>query len=156
MTNNQRSNAIPVDEEGYLLDPSDWTEGFASVAASHDGLTPDRDPLGADPLFRDVSRSTSSIRTCTPWCRPWAPIRASTLSDQKSYRDFLYGLFPERPGPVVELCKLAGLPKPLEDVVLTRPEGRSHRPGVKGLRPALSLTGPGRQGDAGTIERTDH
>lgn len=36
--------------------------------------------------------------------------------DQKAYRDFLYALFPVRPGPIVELCKLAGLPKPVEDV----------------------------------------
>ncbi|HBE93762.1 MAG TPA: hypothetical protein DDW55_15085 [Gammaproteobacteria bacterium] len=33
--------------------------------------------------------------------------------DHESYKTFLYELFPR--GPVPELCKLAGLPKPMEE-----------------------------------------
>jgi dissimilatory sulfite reductase related protein len=34
------------------------------------------------------------------------------FSERKEYEGFLYRLFPK--GPVLELCKLAGLPKPTE------------------------------------------
>ena len=34
--------------------------------------------------------------------------------ERKNYERFLYELFPK--GPVAELCKLAGLPKPTEDL----------------------------------------
>jgi tRNA 2-thiouridine synthesizing protein E len=116
MTNNQRSNAIPVDEEGYLLDPSDWTEGFASVAASHDGLTLTETHWGLIHYFREYFQEHEQHPDMHTLVQTLGAHQGEHFSDQKSYRDFLYGLFPERPGPVVELCKLAGLPKPLEDV----------------------------------------
>ena len=34
--------------------------------------------------------------------------------DHEDYEEFLYGLFPK--GPVPELCELAGLPKPAEEL----------------------------------------
>ena len=46
--------------------------------------------------------------------RERAKIEGKHVEDEKTYRDYLYELFPE--GPVYTLCKLAGLPNPKDEV----------------------------------------
>jgi tRNA 2-thiouridine synthesizing protein E len=116
VTSNQHRKTVPVDEEGFLADPRDWTEGFATAAASHDGLTLTETHWGLISYFREYFEENEQHPDMRTLVQTLGAHHGEHFSDHKEYRDFLYGLFPERPGPIVELCKLAGLPKPREDV----------------------------------------
>jgi sulfur relay (sulfurtransferase) DsrC/TusE family protein len=48
------------------------------------------------------------------WVKTLGRFHGKPYKDAKSYRDFLYKMFPK--GPVQTLCKLAGLPKPVGEV----------------------------------------
>lgn len=116
MTTNQRRKAIAVDEEGFLVDPSDWSEGFATLAASQDGLTLTAPHWGLIRYFRAYFDEHEQHPNMHTLLQTLGEQHGERFRDQKAYREFLYGLFPERSGPIVELCKLAGLPKPRKDV----------------------------------------
>ena len=116
MTSNQQHNAIPVDEEGFLLDPRDWSEGFATRAASQDDLTLTETHWGLIRYFRSYFGEHEQHPDMHTLVQTLGAQHGDRFRDQMVYRDFLYEIFPDRTGPIVELCKLAGLPKPLEDV----------------------------------------
>jgi tRNA 2-thiouridine synthesizing protein E len=116
VTSNQQRKTIPVDEEGFLVHPRDWTEGFATAAASRDGLTLTETHWGLIRYFREHFAEHKEHPAMHTPVQTLGAHHGKRFSDQKKYGKFLYGLFPERPGPIVELCKLAGLPKPREDV----------------------------------------
>jgi tRNA 2-thiouridine synthesizing protein E len=113
---NQQSNAVPIDEEGFLLDPRDWSEGFATLAASQDDLTLTETHWGLIRYFRSYFQQHEQHPDMSTLVKTLGAQHGEHFRDQMVYRDFLYETFPERPGPIVELCKLAGLPKPLEGV----------------------------------------
>lgn len=111
-----RRQQIRVDREGFLLDPQDWTEGFATTAASQDGLNLTETHWALIRYFRDYYRTHEEHPDMNTLVQTLGSAHRERFQDQKEYREYLYSLFPVRPGPIVELCKLAGLPKPLEDV----------------------------------------
>jgi tRNA 2-thiouridine synthesizing protein E len=116
VTSNQQRKTIPVDEEGFLVEPRDWTEGFATAAASRDGLNLTETHWGLIRYFREHFEEQKEHPDMRILVQTLGAHHGERFSDQKKYREFVYGLFPERPGPIVELCKLAGLPKLREDV----------------------------------------
>lgn len=116
MNPSEKREKIPVDEEGFLVDPGDWSEGFATTAASQDGLNLTETHWGLIYYFREHFRENERHPDMNTLVQTLGKHHGASFHDQKEYREYLYSIFPERPGPIVELCKLAGLPKPREDV----------------------------------------
>lgn len=93
---------VPTGDEGYLLDPADWTEDLAEHMAREEGLelSPEHwtiirfvrdwyDAHGVAPSVRDVHQF---------------------LKDRGLSRGTLFRLFPY--GYVQQTCKIAGMIKP--------------------------------------------
>ncbi len=114
MSLNVGTREIEVDEEGYLRNPADWDEAVALAIAAEEGieLTPVHWMLIS--WFRTFYEKNERHPTMHEWVETLGGFHGRPYRDAKKYRDFLYALFPK--GPVQTLAKLAGLPKPVEDV----------------------------------------
>jgi len=97
---------VSVDEEGYLLDLSDWSEGLADVFAKKEGieLTP------AHWEVINFLRQYYDEYQIAPMVRVLTKAIGKKLGPDKGNNKYLYQLFPE--GPAKQACKFAGLPKP--------------------------------------------
>jgi tRNA 2-thiouridine synthesizing protein E len=96
-------DAVAIDAEGYLVDPSEWSETFAEAVAQSEGivLTPEHWRV---------------IRFMRGWFEEYgiAPdarhAMKSLAGDRQSGRERLFQLFPY--GYVKQACKIAGMKKP--------------------------------------------
>jgi len=104
---------VRTDEQGYLLDPEDWSEEFAERTAARDGIALYDDHWGLILYFREHYQATGLVPTMHMLVRTLGRHHGAHFHDEKTYQRFLYRLFPS--DPVRELCKLAGLPKPPPD-----------------------------------------
>jgi tRNA 2-thiouridine synthesizing protein E len=89
-----------MSEEGYLLDPSQWTEEIAGALAREEGIV----SLSADHwriirFLQNEFKKNGQLPT----------IRKLKKSSDISIKEF-YQLFPE--GPLKKAARIAGLPKP--------------------------------------------
>lgn len=93
---------VPTGDEGYLLDPSDWTEAIAERLAHAEGL-------------RLTEEHWDVIRFVRRWheTRGVAPSGRDVtafMKDRGAVRNRLFELFPY--GYVQQTCKIAGMIKP--------------------------------------------
>lgn len=93
---------VPTGDEGYLLDPNDWSEELAEHLAREEGLD-----LSAD--------HWSVIRFVRDWhdahgVAPSMRDVSAFLKDRGLTRNDLFKLFPY--GYVQQTCKIAGMLKP--------------------------------------------
>ncbi|MBZ0156894.1 MAG: TusE/DsrC/DsvC family sulfur relay protein [Alphaproteobacteria bacterium] len=94
---------IAVDEEGYLVDPDEWTEEIARALAAREGvyeLTPDR--LDIIRFMREYYRKYNFF-----------PLLGAVCKNIHRPRDCFNEVFM---GPLTA-WKIAGLPKPDEHVI---------------------------------------
>lgn len=92
-----------TDAEGYLLDPSDWTEAFASAAAAREGIALSETHWAVIRFMRDWLDEHGVA--------PDARHAMKFLSGaRESGRARLFELFPY--GYVKQACKIAGMKKP--------------------------------------------
>lgn len=97
---------IPIDEEGYLVDPADWTAAVTEQMAESDGLE-----LGGDHwlLIDFLNRFYSEYQLA-----PELPVLARNLCkdqhDCRWTRKYIKQLFP---GGAKTACRYAGLPAPV-------------------------------------------
>lgn len=101
---------IETDEQGFLLDSGDWSEGFVERIAAQDGLTLYDESWGLIGYFREHYRQCSSHPSMRQLVLTLGRQGGEHFRDRKQYEKFVYKLFPR--DPIRELCKLAGLPKP--------------------------------------------
>jgi len=108
---------IETDEEGYLLNLDDWTEKVAEEMAyqqsQQDNVKLTETHWGLIQYFRDYYRENKVHPTMHKLVMTLGKYHGQHFHDHKEYEKFLYEIFPR--GPVPELCKLAGLPKPTEE-----------------------------------------
>ena len=108
---------IETDSEGYLINREDWTEAVAEEMAMQqameDNVKLTETHWGLIQYFRDYYQENKVHPTMHKLVLTLGKQQGKHFHDEKSYEKFLYDLFPR--GPVQELCKLAGLPKPVED-----------------------------------------
>jgi tRNA 2-thiouridine synthesizing protein E len=99
---------LATDNEGYLLDPGDWSEELAEVIARREEV-----PLGDDrwAVVRFV-REYFEFRQSVPEARHALKSMRETLGAEKATRKYLYTLFPYGYGQ--QACKIAGMRKPLK------------------------------------------
>ncbi|MEZ5303559.1 MAG: TusE/DsrC/DsvC family sulfur relay protein [Verrucomicrobiales bacterium] len=90
---------IDVNEEGYLTDPSQWTEAIAEAIAAEEGVG----PLNGEhwKVLRHLREKQAAGEEVT--------IRRLGKSGVVSTKD-LYALFPG--GPLKKASRIAGIPKP--------------------------------------------
>lgn len=108
---------IETDEEGFLINPDDWNEDIAEQMAfeqsQQDDVKLTDTHWGLIYYFRDYYQENKVHPTMRKLVMTLGKYHGKKFHDHKKYEKFLYELFPR--GPVPELCKLAGLPKPAEE-----------------------------------------
>ena len=89
---------IPLSDEGYFEDPSQWNENLAREYGAREGIEITHEHLAILELLREryFSGHSATVRSIT----------RSGLADVKK----LYTLFPD--APLKTAIRLAGLPKP--------------------------------------------
>lgn len=97
---------IETDEEGFLLDPSDWDRDLAERIARDEQLelTPDRWTVVQ--FVRDHFEERGTV----PEARFVLKMLEQTLGKERATRKFLQELFPYGYGQ--QACKIAGMRKP--------------------------------------------
>ncbi len=118
MTVEVNGKSIATDNEGYLLTPEDWDTDVAKAlirqheSAGHKKIT----ETGWELInyFREYYDDHMKHPSMHQLLVDRARLENKNFSDEKIYKNFLYGLFPHE--PVRMLCKLAGLPKPTDEV----------------------------------------
>ena len=98
----QQDPSPATGDEGYLVDPRDWTESFAEAIAAREGLV-----------------LTEEHWSLTRWMRAWPEehgisprprLAVAFLKERGGGRNRLFELFPY--GYVKQACKIAGMMKP--------------------------------------------
>ena len=109
---NQRTDVsllLPArDNEGYLLDPSEWSRELAPILAAEDGLAL------SDAHWRviDFIRDWYDDNQAVPEARRAITALAEASGDKRGAKALLYALFPHGYGQ--QACRYAGMRKPLK------------------------------------------
>ena len=109
---------VEIDDEGFLVNLNEWNEDICEALIERheaDGHIPvteaARDMIGCFRAYYRINKVHPSLYKLGLIEKKR---RGNGSYDQKAYKAFLYGLFPH--GPVHMLCKLAGLPKPTDEL----------------------------------------
>ena len=105
MTIEVNGKTMDTDEEGYLLDLSEWEPGVADVMAKEDGSEL------SDNHWEVINflRSYYDEYQIAPAVRVLTKAIGKKLGKDKGNSKYLYELFPY--GPAKQACRYAGLPK---------------------------------------------
>jgi tRNA 2-thiouridine synthesizing protein E len=95
-----------VDEEGYLQDWQEWSEGLAAHMAKQDGI----ELTDAHWEVIRFLRSYFEKYQIAPMIKILTKEIAKTMGKEKGNTKYLYELYPA--GPAKQACRYAGLPKP--------------------------------------------
>ena len=101
--------ALATDNEGYLLDPSEWSEDVAQEIARREELPLDADRWTVVRFVREYFESRQSV----PEARFALKAMREQLGQDKATRKYLYQLFdamPDTNGVLMPIHELAGLP----------------------------------------------
>ena len=97
---------IEADEEGYLINITEWDEGLADQIAKDEGITMSPEHWEVVNFLREYY----SEYQIAPAVRVLTKAIAKKMGPEKGNNKYLYELFPYGPGK--QACKIAGLPKP--------------------------------------------
>ena len=97
---------LETDEEGYLVNLSDWTEDVANVIAKTENVEMSENHWEVVNFLRDYYNEFQ----IAPAVRVLTKAIGKKLGPDKGNSKYLYELFPYGPGKLA--CKYAGLPKP--------------------------------------------
>ncbi|WP_312924452.1 sulfurtransferase TusE [Atlantibacter hermannii] len=97
-----------TDNDGYLKDSSQWSEGLAEVIAAQEGITLTADHWEVVRFVRDFYLEFNT----SPAIRMLVKAMAKAFGEEKGNSRYLYRLFPK--GPAKQATKIAGLPKPVK------------------------------------------
>ncbi|MBA4177684.1 MAG: TusE/DsrC/DsvC family sulfur relay protein [Betaproteobacteria bacterium] len=95
-----------TDEEGYLLNLSEWTEDIGKVLAAGENVEMTPSHWEVVNFLRDYYNEYQ----IAPAVRVLTKAIGKQLGPEKGNSKYLYELFPY--GPAKQACKIAGLPKP--------------------------------------------
>ena len=109
---------IETDKEGYLVNADDWSEAVAAAMAAQqsqqDHVELSETQLGLVQYFREYYADNKVHPTMHKLVMTLGKHHGQHFHGHKEYDKFLYSMFPK--GPIAELCKLAGPPKPVEEL----------------------------------------
>jgi len=95
-----------TDEEGYLVNLSDWNEEVANFIAKEENLEMGPNHWEVINFLREYYTEYQ----IAPAVRVLTKSIGKRLGPEKGNSQYLYELFPY--GPAKQACKIAGLPKP--------------------------------------------
>ncbi len=95
-----------TDEEGYLLNLSEWTADIGKVLAQGENVEMTESHWEVVNFLRDYYNEYQ----IAPAVRVLTKAIGKQLGAEKGNSKYLYELFPY--GPAKQACKIAGLPKP--------------------------------------------
>jgi dissimilatory sulfite reductase related protein len=95
-----------TDEEGYLVNLSDWSEELANEIAKQESIEMSDNHWEVVNFLRKYYEEYQ----IAPAVRVLTKAIGKTLGPDKGNSAYLYELFPY--GPAKQACKIAGLPKP--------------------------------------------
>ena len=95
-----------TDEEGYLINLTDWTEDIANVIAQTENVEMSSNHWEVVNFLREYYNEYQ----IAPAVRVLTKAIGKQLGSDKGNSKYLYELFPY--GPAKQACKIAGLPKP--------------------------------------------
>ena len=98
--------SIETDEEGYILNLSDWSEDVADVLAKEEGIDMSENHWEVVNFLREYYDEYQ----IAPAVRVLTKAIGKKLGAEKGNSKYLYELYPY--GPAKQACKYAGLPKP--------------------------------------------
>lgn len=97
---------LPVDEEGYLVDPADWSEKVAETLAAQEGIV----LTDAHWAVIRFMRQYYDEHQIAPDARHVMKHLAAYRGDEEAERNDLFRLFPY--GYVKQACRIAGMRRP--------------------------------------------
>ena len=97
---------IDTDEEGYIVNLSDWDEDVAGILAKEEGIEMSENHWEVVNFLREYYDEYQ----IAPAVRVLTKAIGKKLGAEKGNSKYLYELFPY--GPAKQACKIAGLPKP--------------------------------------------
>lgn len=100
--------SIEVDNEGFLLDPDDWTKLLAEEIASQLELPLDEERYEIVTFIRSYYEENRTV----PEARKLLKHLSKVWGKERATRKYLYKLFPYGYGQ--QACKIAGMRKPLK------------------------------------------
>jgi len=100
--------AIQIDHEGYLLEPSDWNKDVAQVIADKEGIELTEDAWEVVMFVREYFESYQ----CIPEHRKLLQALGKKHGKEKATRRYVYNMFPYGYGQ--QACKIAGMRVPLK------------------------------------------
>jgi dissimilatory sulfite reductase related protein len=95
-----------ADEEGYLVNISDWNEEFAVLIAKDENVDLTAEHWEVVNFLREYYAEYQ----IAPAVRVLTKAISKKMGAEKGSNKYLYELFPY--GPAKQACKIAGLPKP--------------------------------------------
>ena len=102
---------IETDEEGYLVNPDDWNDEVAAILAKSEKVVMSETHWGLVGYFRQFWDERKIHPTMHLVLKDLGKSLGKRFHEEKAYVKYLYELFPA--DPISQLCKIAGLPKPL-------------------------------------------
>ena len=106
MTIEVGGKSLETDEEGYLVNLSDWNEDVANEIAKSENVEMTENHWEVVKFLRDYYNEYQ----IAPAVRVLTKAIGKKLGPDKGNSKYLYELFPY--GPAKQACKIAGLPKP--------------------------------------------
>lgn len=97
---------LETDEEGYLVNLSDWTEDVANAIAKAENVEMTQNHWEVVNFLREYYNEYQ----IAPAVRVLTKAIGKKLGPDRGNSKYLYELFPY--GPAKQACKIAGLPKP--------------------------------------------
>ena len=101
-------STIEIDNEGYLLNPDDWSLELAEVIARGENMELTDERLEIVQFVRQQFEE----RECIPEMRTLLKTLREKHGKEKATRKYVYELFPYGYGQ--QACKIAGMRKPLK------------------------------------------
>jgi len=98
--------SLETDEEGYLINLSDWTEDVAMEIAKTESIDMTENHWEVVNFLREYYEEFQ----IAPAVRVLTKAIGKRFGKEKGNSKYLYELFPY--GPAKQACKIAGLPKP--------------------------------------------
>jgi TusE/DsrC/DsvC family sulfur relay protein len=101
-----KGKTYETDEEGYLVNLSDWDEDVAGEIAKAENIEMSQNHWEVVNFLREYYQEYQ----IAPAVRVLTKAIGKKLGPEKGNNTYLYELFPY--GPAKQACKIAGLPKP--------------------------------------------
>jgi tRNA 2-thiouridine synthesizing protein E len=101
-----QGTAVAVDDEGYLVDPADWSKAIAEVLAREERIVLSDAHWAVIQFMRDYYEQHKII----PDARHVMKHLATVKGPDKAQRNDLFVLFPY--GYVKQACRIAGMRRP--------------------------------------------